>query len=534
MPPTCRSAAGAGPPATVCGVPRVAFFDEELSREQFKFGLSAAGMALVGAGIVVASLLVPDGIHVRWVDAGIGLGLFAVAGAYVATKARLVRRAVGDVSTDIRFDPRLILFLLVMAIAALALINVAADDHTSTYLSSYLGFVVLSGIIGNITMRLLVWVATTVALVVSGIFVAPTDVASFWVATAVTICVAGLAEGMIGATMTNLSGRNAQRGAINALVEAAAGVDSLDEGLATCLPLVTSIVPADHVTVLQRLVGEQQYSVVAEWPEATADGGRSEADPHFLEAMRSSPTMVTAEHCYIPIGYTGAGELSMVVTRKPTRGYPSRYPQEAADALAACFLRLTARITHVNRLTLESLTDPLTNLPNRRMLVGRLEFEMARAKRDELALSVAMIDVDLFKDYNDSFGHPAGDRLLRGIAEMMSKRLRTQDLAARYGGEEFCVVLPETSIGGAVELVEDLRQRVCRIGGPRPVTISAGVASWHPSESMDELIRRADDALYQAKNSGRDRVVLARSADPAAGLGRGVTLGPTARSVLPA
>jgi diguanylate cyclase (GGDEF)-like protein len=157
-------------------------------------------------------------------------------------------------------------------------------------------------------------------------------------------------------------------------------------------------------------------------------------------------------------------------------------------------------------------TDPLTDVANRRGLAHSLERDLAAARRTGRPLGVAMVDLDLFKDYNDREGHPAGDLLLRSAARVWSSRLRAEDLLARYGGEEFALVLPDC--GDEVEAVGAVE----RVRAATPgVTASAGVAVWDGREPAAQLIRRADAALYEAKRSGRDRTVLAAPLLPIAG-----------------
>ena len=115
-----------------------------------------------------------------------------------------------------------------------------------------------------------------------------------------------------------------------------------------------------------------------------------------------------------------------------------------------------------------------------------------------------MLDLDHFKKYNDSYGHPAGDRLLRAVAAGWVTRLRETDLLARYGGEEFGVVLPGCDIDSARQVLDELR--VCM---PDGTTCSIGVAVWDGAESHEQLVSRADQALYDAKRGGRDRITAA-------------------------
>ncbi|HEX3359620.1 MAG TPA: sensor domain-containing diguanylate cyclase [Solirubrobacterales bacterium] len=147
-------------------------------------------------------------------------------------------------------------------------------------------------------------------------------------------------------------------------------------------------------------------------------------------------------------------------------------------------------------------SDALTGLPNRRALDDQLPREMARALREGSPICLAIIDIDHFKTYNDTHGHLAGDTVLRDCAAAWDGELRGEDMILRFGGEEFLVVLPGCGPADATEIVERLRAAT-----PDGQTCSAGLAAWQPGESVDELVGRADKALYEAKESGRDRLV---------------------------
>ena len=148
--------------------------------------------------------------------------------------------------------------------------------------------------------------------------------------------------------------------------------------------------------------------------------------------------------------------------------------------------------------------DSLTGLCNRRALEEMLPREMARARRSGAPLCVAIIDIDLFKVYNDTYGHLAGDEVLRECARVWDESLRGEDTLVRVGGEEFLVLLPDTPAAEAAEVVERLRART-----PLEQTCSAGLACWDASESIEDLLARADAALYEAKASGRDQLAQA-------------------------
>jgi diguanylate cyclase (GGDEF)-like protein len=156
----------------------------------------------------------------------------------------------------------------------------------------------------------------------------------------------------------------------------------------------------------------------------------------------------------------------------------------------------------------QSLTDHLTGVGNRRALEERLEDEFARVRRYGGGLSLAMVDLDHFKEYNDLFGHLEGDHALVSVASLLVSDLRAQDFLARYGGEEFVVVLPGTDLRGARVMGERFRRTIQRASWPnRPLTISVGVASLgDDTAAPKDLLRRADEALYRSKRAGRNRV----------------------------
>ena len=160
-----------------------------------------------------------------------------------------------------------------------------------------------------------------------------------------------------------------------------------------------------------------------------------------------------------------------------------------------------------------SVTDALTGLANRRRLTGKLAEEIARSTRTGRPFAVAMLDLDHFKQVNDEHGHQTGDRVLRKVAETLTANSRAIDLVTRYGGEEFCIIMAETESEGARNLAERLR-RTIRNSPEILTTISIGVATWQPGKGAEEMISRADEALYEAKRSGRDRVVIHAQCNP--------------------
>jgi diguanylate cyclase (GGDEF)-like protein len=164
----------------------------------------------------------------------------------------------------------------------------------------------------------------------------------------------------------------------------------------------------------------------------------------------------------------------------------------------------------------EATTDELTGLANRRGLLERGPLMIGQAKRDGPSCSALYIDIDHFKDINDSFGHALGDEVIREVGHTIARRMRRGDLIARYGGEEFIVLLPATSLEEAAVLAEQIRELVgnthpVEVHPPIRLYVSIGVASAKPGDDTQSLLRAADSALYQAKRSGRNRVCVAAS-----------------------
>ena len=159
----------------------------------------------------------------------------------------------------------------------------------------------------------------------------------------------------------------------------------------------------------------------------------------------------------------------------------------------------------------QSASDSLTGLSNRRILTQRLSEELLRAQRQSHSFTVLMLDVDHFKKYNDAYGHPAGDEVLKKVAKILLASTRSVDCTARYGGEEFAVLLPKTTGEPAMEVAERIRNRVAQeefFG--RKITISIGVAEFpEHGATAEAVMSRADEALYDAKRGGRNRIVRA-------------------------
>jgi diguanylate cyclase (GGDEF)-like protein len=163
-------------------------------------------------------------------------------------------------------------------------------------------------------------------------------------------------------------------------------------------------------------------------------------------------------------------------------------------------------------------TDMLTGLHNRRLFDEIAQHEVARARRQKEKLSVALIDIDKFKKINDTFGHPAGDAVLRGLVPVIRKALRAEDQLARYDGEELAILLPNTNLEHAGIVLDRVRRDIMamivpELGGRWVVTASIGAAELQDDDSgIADMLARADAALYRAKDAGRNRLELAEAA----------------------
>jgi diguanylate cyclase (GGDEF)-like protein len=213
----------------------------------------------------------------------------------------------------------------------------------------------------------------------------------------------------------------------------------------------------------------------------------------------------------------GSTAIGVIECRRPRRVGRSATSVRARDL--ACLRDLGAalgvalsRAELIDALSRASATDPLTGLANRRSFDAGLARELAGIRRHGRPVSLCLLDVDHFKRYNDTHGHLAGDQALVLVASVLRSELRGLDLAARYGGEEFVLLLPDTDLDAAAGVAERIRSAVADLPAPgSPLTVSIGVAAATEGCFPDALIATADEALYAAKEGGRNRVETADS-----------------------
>jgi len=256
-------------------------------------------------------------------------------------------------------------------------------------------------------------------------------------------------------------------------------------------------------------LGQCLCGIAAETGETIISGNCHDDPRHSI----SYPDMPVHGHVIIPIR-TGEFVSGVLYLYLPSDTRLERRQQELLETLAdqLALAIETSRLFEEARE--QSLHDPLTGLGNRAMMNMEMDRNMARIRRSGSPLSLAMLDLDRFKDFNDSFGHNAGDQLLERLAALLQSEIREVDVAIRFGGEEFLVIMPDTDAEAALEAAERIRSKVASAAfvyeeeqPPEHITVSLGVATTSSGAiAPDDLIRHADSALYRAKEMGRNRV----------------------------
>lgn len=237
------------------------------------------------------------------------------------------------------------------------------------------------------------------------------------------------------------------------------------------------------------------YLVDMVLPELTGDKVISEIRSHQPNTIIIGMSQFTGEKSIATLLMAGADDYI-------------HKPFDAASLISRIKINVRS-YQYKKRLELMAVTDGLTGLYNHRFIFERLEEEIAKVARYGRPLSIIMLDIDNFKQVNDTFGHRAGDEVILSVAHAIMASLRKTDVAGRYGGEEFLVLLPETDLKAAHIVAEKIRNTVALLQFETKdlaVTISAGVAEAEKGESFEALINRADAKLYTAKRNGKNRV----------------------------
>lgn len=285
------------------------------------------------------------------------------------------------------------------------------------------------------------------------------------------------------------------------------------------------ILSDDRVIVenVEKAISPGSHAITVLPPEtATLDFTTGRVDLVFL---KDHPGFVNLDFLETVISRFRSQDILVLLFRESgPRQQPRNLEETVGDYLSlpvdsSEVARRTELLLKVKRrldeLRSQAVIDELTGAYNRRFLLEQLKLRLGEARRHQTPVSLILFDLDHFKKVNDSFGHPFGDTVLKGTADLVRRHIRKEDILARYGGEEFAVMLPHTDRPGAAVLAERLRESAAgcyHSNGEQKerVTISLGVASFPPDEanSGEELIKWADLRLYKAKESGRNRSVF--------------------------
>lgn len=248
---------------------------------------------------------------------------------------------------------------------------------------------------------------------------------------------------------------------------------------------------------------------------------------HFEDLLRGEPVTAiacrmlhkTGRHLWLEMMWRSMTDDDGRVARlqASSRDITERkeYERQLEDARRRLQANQESLVEANQRLAALASQDGLTGLKNRRAFEERMTEELARIRRSGQPVSLLLLDIDHFKAFNDSFGHPRGDEVLRTVARLFSRAIRDSDVAVRFGGEEFAVILPNTGVGGAQDIGERLRLLIASAPWEdRPITVSVGAATAESTSevTLGELIEQADRALYRSKQAGRNRVTLAEAA----------------------
>ncbi len=472
----------------------------------------------VTCGLIAESIMIPVLVAVTFIDHSTvhwGYMAGAIACIVVSISYQSIYAAITKGKAKPTSQANAWFMIACLALAGLACIELSTSTPAALYTPAMLVGVIFVSIVGDRRMQLVVDLYALALIALIG-WVQGLRGGEYIVSMVIYASTIGVVNFICARTVGSLTGQINFSQAIDSLNECfdSVGIDvvrptaeTFAEIFARGLPYVADILPAERVAVFNRSSALERYTLLAAWPDVKADCADLVHLPAVPVSLASNTVELESGFCVLPVGYATDGELFMVIERSPDNANTDARTAESAGLLAAAFLRVTSRANFVNGLHAESRTDPLTGLANRRSLMERLQMEMAHAIRAETPLSVAMIDLDHFKKFNDQYGHVVGDTVLRSMSAMMVSNTRDQDMIARYGGEEFCLVMPDTDLIGGHHLLEHLRRggrdSVTDLG----VTMSVGVTSWDGFEDPVTFIDRADRALYQAKSAGRDRVI---------------------------
>lgn len=475
------------------------------------FGWKIVGLAHLAMVLPVLGAFLPRDSSTRWGWVAVVCVLVGIiAAANLISFTRMVR------SDGYRSPPAWwVLTEVLTATVAAGIMSYALGGATGMYRPLVFVPLLLMAMIGNRWMIVVTWAVAVATIAVSAVASGVIDegvvalVFSYGVAWGVTAIMVHLLA------LSALHSDNQVYG-LAEVAGIAAQANSLVEGTEKLLPVVAEWAGAKCAGAYRIVVDTDTPAKVlglehlASWPHG-ADL-RSPEQAELSDAQANRGVVLDDRRALMVTGVdsTDGAAIAIVLEGMDQPAYDRLMTRFNLERMAWQVGVLVDRSRYIARLETLGRTDGLTGLPNRRALNEQLTQAHVTARRRGEDLSVVMIDLDHFKDFNDSFGHLAGDDLLRSYATRLRTRLRSGDFVARYGGEEFCAILPGTDGKGAEQVFEELHRSFRHAEELHGVTFSAGVAVWDGTEDAPETIGRADDALYLAKAAGRDRTIVDR------------------------
>lgn len=468
------------------------------------FGWKIVGLAHLAMIVPILGAFLPRDAPTKWpyvIAAGIVGAVLGVVNLY--SFVRMIR------SGGYRSPPaRLVLVEAVVATIAAAVLSYAIGGVTGGYRPLVFVPLLLIAMVGDRWMIVVVWLTATVSVATAAVASGAIGqgVAAFVLTYGV---VWGIAAIMVHLLALSALHSDRQVAGLAEVAGIAARANTLAEGSENVLPVMAEWSGSARAGAFRAVMESDVWRHVeqlAGWPVDAPVATPTDADLAVAQANRG---VAFTDRGALLAADSGDGEAIVIVLEEIDQPvYDRLMIQFNLQRMVYQLGILVNRVRYIARLEDLGRTDGLTGLPNRRALEDHLEQAHHAARRRGEPLAVVMVDLDNFKVFNDSFGHLAGDDLLRSYATRLRSRLRSADFVARYGGEEFLVVLPATDGDGAAMLIGELHAAFRRADDLCGVTFSAGVAVWDGDESTDELVSRADRALYVAKASGRDRTVV--------------------------
>lgn len=465
------------------------------------FGWHYIVLAYVAVLVPLIGILLPRDTETHW--GGVALA-FGVAATTVGLNAKYLKTMFSSGGWS-EPPPLVVLGQSLAATAAIGVLNYSLSGLGGFYRPLILMPTMIVAVIGNRYM-ILASGATAVATLVLSTWAQgtqgshlPVVVLTYGVTWAVMLVMFRLIA-LRAMDATRLSQGIADAAAITARA------DHLDDGLQRLLPVIGAWAEARRVSVY--VVTQADVTLFDHWPIGTEPCPKPGADLIGRAVANSGATVVDETAVIVADAEDAGGRLVAVVEGPARNRFEVVTYHYQLVGMAEQFASLVTRSQRIAHLLTLSNTDGLTGLPNRRALEERLDVERSVAVQRRAPLTLVMIDIDDFKIYNDTFGHPAGDEMLCSFADALRASVRASDFVARYGGEEFCLLLPATTGEGAAALTHHLRDALSFQPAESRPAFSAGIATWDARETNQQLLMRADSALYSAKEEGKDRSVI--------------------------